>query len=235
MNNVVFAGYSHQSKDFHSHNGYEIICPEQSGEIKFAGNTLPFSTGDVIIVPPLKKHCCDGHILSVIVEQALLPVKHEKVITGADMSELIDACKQAERHFGDKNSGVLSAVGELIVALVTAYSGGNGFSPVAQTLIDDIEKNLSDPSYSLENTMRAMPLNYDYVRKLFKKQVGFTPHDYLLNRRMELAKSIMLSGASNQYSDYTVAQIAEMCGFSDPLYFSRVFKKYFGIAPSDFI
>jgi AraC-like DNA-binding protein len=73
------------------------------------------------------------------------------------------------------------------------------------------------------------------VRKLFKKQVGLTPHDYLKTKRLEMAKSIMSSGASNQYSDYTVAQIAEMCGFSEPLYFSRVFKNYFGIPPTDFI
>jgi AraC-like DNA-binding protein len=39
---------------------------------------------------------------------------------------------------------------------------------------------------------------------------------------------------SNRYSEYTVSQIAEACGYSDPLYFSRVFKKYFGVAPSEY-
>ena len=79
-----------------------------------------------------------------------------------------------------------------------------------------------------------MPLNYDYVRKLFKKETGVTPHEYLVNSRMDLAKNIILSGISNQYSNYTVSQIAEMCGFAEPLYFSRVFKKRFGVSPSEY-
>ena len=52
---------------------------------------------------------------------------------------------------------------------------------------------------------------------------------------MELAGRLILSGMSNQYSRYSVSQIAEMCGFSEPLYFSRVFRKYFGTPPSDYI
>ncbi|MDE7087024.1 MAG: AraC family transcriptional regulator, partial [Clostridia bacterium] len=31
-----------------------------------------------------------------------------------------------------------------------------------------------------------------------------------------------------------VSQVAEACGFAEPLYFSRVFKKHFGVAPNDF-
>ena len=52
---------------------------------------------------------------------------------------------------------------------------------------------------------------------------------------MERAQTIILSGVTNRYSDYTVTQIAEACGFSEPLYFSRVFKKHFGVAPSYYI
>jgi AraC-like DNA-binding protein len=234
MNNVVFAGYN-KEVGFQSHSGYQIICADRRGEIKFTDKTLTFESGDVIIVPPLTKHCCEGQYLAVILEQALLPVKHAKIITDENRVEITDACRSAVRHFADKNDVVLCAIGQLIAALVTAYSGGNTLPPVVQLVLSDIQKNVSNPAYSLENTIRALPLNYDYVRKLFKKQVGLTPHDYLINERMQLAKKIMTSGASNQYSFYTVAQIAEMCGFSEPLYFSRVFKKYFDISPTDYI
>jgi AraC-like DNA-binding protein len=49
---------------------------------------------------------------------------------------------------------------------------------------------------------------------------------------MQLAKELILSGMSNQYSNYTISQLAEACGFSEPLYFSRVFKANFGISPA---
>ncbi len=45
----------------------------------------------------------------------------------------------------------------------------------------------------------------------------------------------MLSGVTNRYSHYSVTQIAEACGFAEPLYFSRVFKKYYGVAPSYYL
>ena len=82
--------------------------------------------------------------------------------------------------------------------------------------------------------MKKFPLNYDYLRRLFKKEVGVSPREFLLNGRMELARGIILGGLSNRYSEYTVSQLAEACGFADPLYFSRVFKKYFGVSPSEY-
>ena len=72
------------------------------------------------------------------------------------------------------------------------------------------------------------------MRKLFKKEVGVSPSDYLLKERMSLAQQLISGGVTNRFSSYTVSQIAEACGFSEPLYFSRVFKKYFGVSPSEY-
>ena len=102
-------------------------------------------------------------------------------------------------------------------------------------MLAEIERGLSDPLFSLEGAIRALPLNYDYVRKLFRREVGATPLEYLTSARMERAAAIILSGVQNRYSNYTVAQIAEMCGYSEPLYFSRVFKNYYGLSPSQYI
>lgn len=49
---------------------------------------------------------------------------------------------------------------------------------------------------------------------------------------MELAATLLKSGISNRYSAYSVSQIAEACGFADPLYFSKVFKKHYGASPA---
>ena len=115
-----------------------------------------------------------------------------------------------------------------------AFAESENFSPVVKTVRADIERGISDCTYSLEDSLKRLPLNYDYVRKLFKKETGATPHEYLLHERMKLAQGLILGGMSNRYSEYTVSQIAEACGYSDPLYFSRVFKKYFGVAPSEY-
>ena len=115
------------------------------------------------------------------------------------------------------------------------YCGGNALSPAVKSVLAEIERGLSDPLFSLEGAIRALPLNYDYVRKLFRREVGATPLEYLTSARMERAAAIILSGVQNRYSNYTVAQIAEMCGYLEPLYFSRVFKNYYGLSPSQYI
>ena len=144
---------------------------------------------------------------------------------------------QAESYFargGEKSSAVLKALGELLVSYIVAQAERPAHSPVVESVRADIEANVSNPSYALDAFMRTLPLNYDYVRKLFKSEVGATPHEYLISARMQLAARLILSGMSNQYSRYSVTQVAEMCGFAEPLYFSRVFKKYFGTPPSEY-
>jgi AraC-like DNA-binding protein len=239
MNNIVFAGWesSDEAATFRLYKGYKIICPNFSGEIKTASQTVTFQRGCVAVIPPLIKHSVISakDQLCVILEQALLPVKQIKIINVKNLTPLIEACRQAEYFFnGDmpKKDGIISALGGYISSLIAAYAGGKGYSPVVETVMDDIQKNVSNTSYSLEDSMRSLPLNYDYIRKLFKKETGISPHDYLISARMEMAHTIISSGVANQYSNYTVSQIAEMCGFSEPLYFSRVFKAHFGIPPT---
>jgi AraC-like DNA-binding protein len=107
-------------------------------------------------------------------------------------------------------------------------------SPIVEKVTYEIEKHISDTTFSLEDYLRSLPLNYDYIRKLFKSETGITPHDYLIQRKMSLAASILQSGISNTYSEYSISQVAESCGYADPLYFSRVFKKYYGVSPSEY-
>lgn len=55
--------------------------------------------------------------------------------------------------------------------------------------------------------------------------MGLSPMQYLNNQRMEKAKDFLLSNTM------TISNIAHLVGFDDPLYFSRVFKKYTGVSP----
>ena len=128
----------------------------------------------------------------------------------------------------------MQALGNLLVNLVSFYADKKKYSPVVELVREDIAKNLSNPLYALEDYLKKLPLSYDYVRKLFQKETGATPRTYLENARMELAASILSSGVTNKYSNYSVSQVAEACGYLEPLYFSRVFKKHFGVSPSEY-
>lgn len=243
MNRISYAGRSDAGKaEFNgaerTNKNYEIIIPDARGEISCEGGVYAYDTGCAVVIPPLVRHILrGGGGLSVTIEQALLPFKEIRVIRDDGEGGIAYAARQAVRYFNSdvaKKELVLTALGGLLVSYVTAFADSGQFSPVVAMIRADVSRYLSDSTYSLEDSMRKMPLNYDYVRKLFKKEVGVTPHEYLMRERMELARGLILSGISNQYSSYTVSQIAEACGFAEPLYFSRVFKKYFGVAPSEY-
>lgn len=244
MNKITFAGRLPNFGGERINKCYEIIVPAKTDNLrrlKTENFIREFGWKEIAVIPPLCKYTVEGHCsddLHVLIEQALLGLKEPYIICDVENEGIRHACLQAESFTASdwENKGsVLSALGNLLVSYIGLYANrANKVSPVTGQISAEIERRLSDTMFSLENYIRQMPLNYDYVRKLYKKETGATPHEYLLGRRMELAQQLILSGISNQYSGYTVAQIAEYCGFTEPLYFSRVFKKYFGVSPSEY-
>ena len=78
----------------------------------------------------------------------------------------------------------------------------------------------------METIAEQLNLSYSYFRKLFRDMVGLTPHQYLLQVRLNKAKEMLES------QNLSVKEISAAVGFIDELYFSRLFKKKTGLSPS---
>ena len=65
-------------------------------------------------------------------------------------------------------------------------------------------------------------------RKIFYRRFGMSPKKYIINRRMKTAGAIFESG---EYD--SVAGVAKGVGYDDPLHFSKSFKAFYGISPTD--
>lgn len=223
MNDLVFAGYRNALKDLNKY--LTVIVLSDGGD-------------EILIVPPL----CHAEIsaekfLCVGIDRPAAPLNEVKTLKNANIA---DAVVRARENF-DKNGNpvagtesISSALGDLIVAYINRAFASEKKSPAVTQALKQIESKAFNPIFSVEESLGKLPLNYDYIRKLFKKEVGVTPHEYLLGLRMRRAKTLISSGATGGYGVLTIAQIAERCGFAEPLYFSRVFKKYFGVSPSHY-
>ena len=95
-------------------------------------------------------------------------------------------------------------------------------------LFRSIIDGFSDPNFSVDEIYREIPLSKDYLRRQFIKERGISPLQFLNQTRINYAQKLLLSKNINNYKIY---EIAEMCGFLDQLYFSRVFKKTTGLSP----
>lgn len=71
-------------------------------------------------------------------------------------------------------------------------------------------------------------LNENYLIRLFKKQYGVTPHQYLLETRLTQARYLLL------YSNRSVKEVALSCGFNTPSYFIKKFHHRFQKTPLSF-
>lgn len=88
----------------------------------------------------------------------------------------------------------------------------------------------SDSGFRLSDLNGTVPFSPDHFRLLFRQAMGCTPHEYLNRIRIMRARDL-LAGRSRG-NPLSIADIAAMSGFSDPLYFSRCFRRVTGVAPS---
>lgn len=83
-------------------------------------------------------------------------------------------------------------------------------------------------NYSNDFYAKLCDMSETRFSHLFKEVMGVSPHRYCLRLKLDRAQYLLL------YSDMTVSEIADNLGFSDALYFSRLFKKYKKQAPLSF-
>ncbi|WP_170289770.1 helix-turn-helix domain-containing protein [Cytobacillus depressus] len=81
---------------------------------------------------------------------------------------------------------------------------------------------------SLESVANQVHLSTNYFSHIFKKTTGSSFIEYLTHLRMDKAQSLLMDLTC------TIYQISCDVGYSNPRYFSRVFKSYFGVTPSEF-
>ncbi|MCA5962258.1 helix-turn-helix transcriptional regulator [Blautia sp. RD014234] len=68
-------------------------------------------------------------------------------------------------------------------------------------------------------------VNRSYLTSSFKKAIGCSPQEYLVNLRMEKARSLLKN------TDMQINAIANSVGYVDQLAFSKIFKQHYGMSP----
>ena len=86
-----------------------------------------------------------------------------------------------------------------------------------------------DSNISISALCEISHLSEDYFRKTFKRIYKLSPHQYILNLKLLNAEKMLKSEL------YSIAEVSEKCGFSDYKYFSRIFKKNYGVSPSAYV
>lgn len=81
---------------------------------------------------------------------------------------------------------------------------------------------------SIEEYARSIHVSVSWFIQKFKEHTGTSPMQYILTLRITNAQYLL------ETSSYSVKEIAEIVGYDNPLYFSRLFKKQLGVSPREY-
>lgn len=97
---------------------------------------------------------------------------------------------------------------------------------VVEKILNYFEDHYSE-KISLDQISENMYLSPFYVSKIFKSETGDAPIQHLIKIRLEKAKELLEQGEGG-----SVQEVAAMVGYDDAYHFSKLFKKRFGITPT---
>ena len=81
---------------------------------------------------------------------------------------------------------------------------------------------------SVDDYAESLHISTNWFIRNFKQYMKISPAQYILSLRMVNAQSLL------ENTEYNIGEIAEIVGYDNPLYFSRVFKKEYGVSPAQY-
>ncbi len=216
----------------HSHDCWEICLNiEGCGTNWCNGEKAAFSPGFIYVCPPNIPHykeasggcfrdvyCTfsDGGLLSKLKQFYFTDDSNHTIQSLLTMIYKISL--EQETGYGETTVLLLEALCRIILT----KDASSLLSPAVTMLRDEIIKHFSDPEFKIQEVIEKSNYNGDYIRKLFKSEMGKTPAAYLADIRVENAKKLF---RINRHPHYCITEVAGLCGFYDTNYFSRLFRK----------
>ena len=248
------AGWELQS---HVHDFFHLAYVRK-GSLIFRADQLdyPLSEGSLILIPPFAVHgvpqdshnlCIQDEVLFRILDpdlKALFDSNKVLVLHNATHLESLFAYIRMNYRSDDLLSSVCveSFLCTILFSFLTDESGSenscrgyvdtSNYSSLVQRIVSYVEKSPNE-KYDLTNLALSLGFNKSYICTAFRHETGVTISDYINYNRI---RRILILLQYNGYNkEFYIRDLAEQFGYANPSYFNRVFKKYTGITPMEFI
>jgi two-component system, response regulator YesN len=152
-----------------------------------------------------------------VVNYLLKPINKQKLIEAVDQALEIEA--------RNEKAGYLEKVVDK--RIWQAESNNSLTKSSIKEAIQYINDHV-DSQITLKKVADIVHLNANYFSVLFKEQTSLTFSEYLTRKRLELAKSLLLS------SSMSIDEISQKVGYQTAKYFIKIFKDYEGVTPSKY-
>ncbi|MDR1092964.1 MAG: helix-turn-helix domain-containing protein [Clostridiales bacterium] len=243
MHKILSVGKHHTmySVPSHEHSFWELVYTTSGGGKFFSKNgvSAEYAADEVVCIPPMREHSNTGKDgftnIYLIMDAIALPSKNFIKISDNPSKILRGIFSQIHYFFNSDfkyKHDVLASLGDLLAnCLMHFLDTVPQYSPLVEKMRSDIIKNFSDPEFSLSQTLDNKCNSPEYARKLFKKEIGKSPVQFLLELRLNNAARLL---QNKHIFNINIAETAYQCGFNDAFYFSRIFKQHMGCSPKTY-
>lgn len=141
---------------------------------------------------------------------------------------LLSAYRQKRHGYESEMMSLLYKLISMIqIADQVSYFPGVKYQKIAAA-VDYIHLHYCEGQIRVTKLAELSGVSTRYFNELFSVFFGVSPKEYIIRMQLETAKSLLLS------TERPIGEIAEMCGFGDVYYFSKVFRKELAETPSTF-
>ncbi|MBE6573315.1 MAG: AraC family transcriptional regulator [Ruminococcaceae bacterium] len=218
----------------HSHRQHEMVyCLEGNGYAEIKGKNSEFSTGHYYITRAGTLHTeHDEEITRIIYFHFDAPLELVSEGVFADYHGSVLSCvKQLRREIESEEIYKERMIECLItrILLEALRSSENtkareGIRTALQYIDDNAEQKIDFKALA-----KQQHYSFDRFRHIFKEHTGFSPHQYVINARIEKAKFLL---KLNPRSSLT--EISYNCGFASSSHFTKAFRSKVGMTPSEY-
>ncbi|KRF04186.1 hypothetical protein ASG89_22700 [Paenibacillus sp. Soil766] len=117
---------------------------------------------------------------------------------------------------------------EILANLANVLAKRKSILPVQIQQMKQYLENQSLDSFHSSQMSQHFAMSFKQINRLFKKEIGTTVYDYLMIKKINLAKMLL------EETDLSIHEIAYRIGYAEPHYFSNVFRKKTGFTPTEY-
>jgi AraC-like DNA-binding protein/ligand-binding sensor protein len=155
---------------------------------------------------------------------------------GCDVEAIDSVCSHANAQLDraanafELRDAWFRSAGEVLDEVRRLYAGKRKkiVERACRIVENQLEHSSTPQKISIGEIASALGISADHLSRVFKRDTGQTLEHYLMAKRVEISKRLLLDPVSR------ISEVARRCGFSDSSYFARVFRMVAGCSPREF-
>jgi len=215
----------------HAHAHWElVIYLKGRGATTLDGREHVFGPGTAVLIPPRIDH--EDHATrpyqSIWIQFQNEGRQKPLVIQDGPQKPLRTLTELLVLHLSDRRlAATRQALLGAVLEVFHSLSAATPLHPAVENLRRTIHENVRNPDFRVQ-TGHSRELSPHHLSRLFTRELGLPPRQYLLETRLREASSLLALAA------HSVAEVSRAFGFRDPFHFSKAFRKRYEVSPKDF-